>query len=204
MKLSAGEFVYKENEYASEMYLIIKGTADLLIVYKDLFYPCILFSESYYFGETDLLFSNKKCYLHTVYTLNGCELLTLSRESFEEMLEIFEDEAIKICLIARERYERTIKKIKEALIEIDSRFTVTYHLSLPEKTSINISELKVNSGYSKDLESVVSNASVFSRISSEKATDKEFEDLKRSIESTKTNIRQIKQLSYKMMHSIRK
>jgi CRP-like cAMP-binding protein len=113
------ELVVREGEFASEMFLIYKGEVNYVFVKNGSFYPYGNLAENYYFGEVDILFSEKKNYLASVFTETGCELLSLSREKFEEMIEKFEDEAIEICMKAKERLERMNKRQEEIINAVE-------------------------------------------------------------------------------------
>ena len=119
VKYKKNEFIIKEGDFACEMFLIYKGELNYVFNFKGSYYPYINLTENYYFGEVDLLFSEKKTYLATVFTETGCELLSLSREKFEDLIEKFEEEAIEICVKARERLERMNKTLVENMIEVE-------------------------------------------------------------------------------------
>jgi Ion transport protein/Cyclic nucleotide-binding domain len=152
LKIGKKEYIFKENEFAAEMYFIIKGKVTMMIKKDKEYVPIIVFSEKYYFGEVDLLFSNNKTRLNTVYTEEGCELLTLSRENFEELLNNFEDEAIEICIKSRERFDRNNKRIRAAVLEMESKYKITTYHSIPNTDEINLTEIK-----NKARESIESN-----------------------------------------------
>lgn len=164
LKVENREFIYKETEFASEMYFIVKGSVAVMGKRGNDFYPLIVIQENYYFGEVDLLFSNNKQRLNAVFSENGCELLSLSREFFEEMLTIFEDEAIEICIKARERLDRTNANLESALKEIDSRFEVKALTSIPEKSNIDVQDIKENARRETQRNSILKESSLYKNI----------------------------------------
>ena len=114
VKVEKGEFIYKEGEYAAEMYFLVKGEASMVALKQADSIPFVMISEGYYFGEVDLLFSESKTHLDSVKAIEACEILTFSREDFSEMLFTFEEEAVEICTAARDRQIRSDEKKEEA------------------------------------------------------------------------------------------
>lgn len=168
IQLQKQEFVYKENEFASEMYFIIKGKLSINLKRDGIYYPLIYLTDNYYFGEIDLLFSNNKNYLNSVKAEHNSELLSLSRDEFEEMLKYFEDEAIEICIKARRRLDRITQKTTEAIANIDRKFSVKPRTSFPQIHGVNVSEVKKNVRKSVELNSVVNCTSMYQEITEEK------------------------------------
>ena len=84
------EFVYKEGDVCSEFYLILSGEVSRVLVKKTIV-PYMTITKDYYFGECSLLFSDKQQYFDTTRTMVRTDMLTLSREKFEEAIFEFED-----------------------------------------------------------------------------------------------------------------
>lgn len=198
LKIGKLEFIYKQNEFASEMYFLTKGSAFLAILRGKEYIPCIVFQKFYYFGEIDLLFSVNKVHLHTVFTSEGCEMLTLSSDDFMKMMECFEEESIKICLIARERFERTRISVKEAEIEVESEFSIKNHLSVPQNYSISVKDLKSNSRKVTEVESIFKDYSLFSKINEEKIEQNDLFAIRTHLRSLATSSKQLKILTTKL------
>lgn len=127
------EIIYTEENYANQMYFITQGTVEFVVIRDSILFPYIEIVKNYFFGEVDLLFSEDKKYLHTTRAGQICELLTLSKENFYLLLNIYEVEAIDICSKARERLDRTNEKLREAEnnlknnIPVDKRKTYPKH-----------------------------------------------------------------------------
>lgn len=168
IQIQQNEFIYKENEFASEMYFIINGRLSVNIKRDGMFYPLIYLTENYYFGEIDLLFSNSKNHLNSVKAEQKSELLSLERDEFENILKYFEDEAIEICIKARKRLDRINQKTAEAVINIDRRCSVRPRISIPEVNHVDVREVKKNARKSVEINSNVNCGSMYQEINEEK------------------------------------
>ncbi|OMJ89207.1 hypothetical protein SteCoe_8684 [Stentor coeruleus] len=195
LKIDKKEFVYKESEFATDMYFIIKSFASMMIKRNNDFFPFIVLYENYYFGEVDLLFSVNKTHLNTVYSEDGCELLTLSRENFEELLSCFEDEAIEICIKSRERLDRINQKLLKAKKEIESKFDVTAVPSLPENRPMDINEIKSNARKNIENTSLVRTTTMYKNIAEMKNPDSTVTGMKRKINNLSSGLENINGLS---------
>ena len=199
LKIPPCEFIYKENEYATEMYFLTKGSASLMISRGEEYFPFIEFLEHYYFGEIDLLFSLNKSHLYTAYSESGCELLTLSGEDLSDLLESFEEEYIKISMIAKERLQRTKKKFDEASKEIELRYCVLNHPSVPQPVNINLEEIRLGARGNTEMESIFKNHSLFAKMNSEKKTDSEISIIKQSLTESYRNCKEARDLSHDLL-----
>ena len=85
----------------------------------------------YYFGETDLLFTEKRERTYNAKAPRKTELLALSNSGFEEMLKMFEDEGKEIIKLAQERNQRLIEKQNEAMEVFQKSKAVRRLVSLP-------------------------------------------------------------------------
>ena len=110
------EYIYHKNDYAKEMYFIVKGEVVMIAeapTGEEV--PFNILSKSYYFGETDILFSEGKERSFTVKSITKSELLSLDHMDFENMLKKFEDESLEIMTLAQQRNDRLSSKKEEAL-----------------------------------------------------------------------------------------
>ena len=181
------------------MYFLTKGSASLMISRGEEYFPFIEFLEHYYFGEIDLLFSLNKSHLYTAYSESGCELLTLSGEDLSDLLESFEEEYIKISMIAKERLQRTKKKFDEASKEIELRYCVLNHPSVPQPDNINLEEIRLGARGSTEMESIFKNHSLFAKMNSEKKTDSEISIIKQSLTESYRNCKEARDLSHDLL-----
>ena len=163
------------------MYFLIKGNASMVVKRGPEYYPFILLEQNYYFGEIDLLFSYNKTHLHTVYSETGCELFTLSKEHFENLLQLFEDDAIEICLKARERLDRTNAKKIEAKKEIESRYNIKPFLSIPDNNPVNIGEIKIKARKSVQDISIIKSSSMYTSLIDLKKPENDLARLKKRV-----------------------
>lgn len=135
-KMNSEEIVYLEGEYASQMYFISVGSVEFVIIKDNMDFPYIEMEKGYYFGETDLLFSENKTHLHSTKTSNSCEFLTLSNEHFYLMLRSYQDQAIRICQKAEERLERLNIQESEAESRYRSSFPIDKRRTYPKMTQL--------------------------------------------------------------------
>jgi CRP-like cAMP-binding protein len=121
VKYSDKEMIYETGEYANEMYFIVKGEVSFVISSNGSRYSFVKVKDNYYFGETDIILSPLKTHMTSVQATSNCDLLSLSRENFESILEIFEDEAFEIIVMAQERHERIFKKMESAMVRMKKK-----------------------------------------------------------------------------------
>merc|ERR1719316_2546918 len=90
---ACGDFVIQKNESAKEMFFIIKGIAEVLVELDKP--PVVKFSKCQYFGEMALYRSVDRSAKRTAWVraVAFCNLAKLSRDSFEDILNEFPDEA---------------------------------------------------------------------------------------------------------------
>ena len=125
------EFVYKEGEMAMEMFFIIEGEVDFVFK-KAAEYICyITVSRKYYFGELDLLFSEEKRRMHTTRSRVKTEVLSLSDEYFENLLNTFPDASAEILAVSEERNNRFFERRQTADIQHEAKKLVSRHQSIP-------------------------------------------------------------------------
>ena len=75
------ETVYKVNDHPNQMYFIIKGR--IFFVNED-FIPFKTMITGSYFGEIEIIFKIKRC--HTTIAAENSELLTLSKQFYEQII----------------------------------------------------------------------------------------------------------------------
>lgn len=117
VRYDSDDFVYRQNDYAKEMYFIVKGEVVMLTPSPDgnTEISFNILSHSYYFGETDILFSEGKQRMCSVKCLGKCELLLFDHIDFENMLKKFEEESLEIMTLAHQRNQRLEMKKEDAI-----------------------------------------------------------------------------------------
>jgi len=105
------EFLYKENDFADEVYFISEGRVNLvtpesLIVYKSLL-------RGSYLGEVEIVLLRPR--QNTAQCFGDCQLLILSRVDFREMMKTFPTEAKTIIKIAKERSKKNTEAYRETV-----------------------------------------------------------------------------------------
>ena len=197
-----GEFVYKENEFANEMYFILNGKLSFNLKRLGIFHAFVFIEENYYFGEIDLLFSNNKNHMNSVKAEMNSELLTLSREDFEELLSFFEDEAIEICISARKRLDRINAKMAHAAAEIDHRFAVKAITSIPAGENIDINQVKMTARNSICNGAVIKYTSLYKDITEEKNPENFIKVIKQKIKKINLYTENIQGLSNELIQLV--
>lgn len=123
MRIEPGDYIFRTKELACEMYFIISGEIEMSLNYKDAIsfsemeIPFNLLKQGYYFGETDLLFSESSERSYNAKATQKTELLVLGKEGFEAILKRFEDESTQIMNLACSRNVR-LKEHQQAAIDI--------------------------------------------------------------------------------------
>lgn len=74
-----------------EMYFIIKGQAEFVIIKEFKSIPYLTIEENHYFGEVDFLFSTSKTHMDTAKAQIKCDLLCLTYANFENMCTTFQE-----------------------------------------------------------------------------------------------------------------
>ena len=149
-----------------------------------------------------MLLSSKKLHLTTVFSSEGCELLTLSREKFVQLLEIFEDEAVKLYVLARERLYRTNEKMLEALKEIENRFSVSKTVTIPTLSHFDSGSIKDKGRRSSELNIIIQKDSTIKKNLQEKSElDEDVEIMIEKIKNTCKITKKINTLGLKIITS---
>ena len=134
-KFYNGEIIYLEGEYASQMYFISKGSVNFVLVKDKAAFPYLEVESGYYFGETDLLFSDTQAYQQSTQAAADSEFLTLTKESFASMLSIYEDQAPEICERAEKRMKRDIQRKQEAEAQLKHQMKIDKKKTHPDNES---------------------------------------------------------------------
>lgn len=145
VRYDEGEYIYRQYEYAKEMFFIVKGEVEMIIAAADdVEVQFNTLSGEYYFGETDILFSEGKERSFSVKSLGSCELLSLDHTDFENMLKKFEEESIEIMTLAHQRNQRLENKKNEALQKYFEKTELRKIRSFPAlftNDNVNIADL---------------------------------------------------------------
>jgi CRP-like cAMP-binding protein len=115
VRYDSEEYIYRENDFAKEMYFIVKGEVSMIATVSNEEICFNTVTNNYYFGETDILFSEAKERAFTTKSLLKCELLSLDHLDFESMLKKFEEESIEIMELAHQRNQRLQDKKEKAI-----------------------------------------------------------------------------------------
>ncbi|OMJ85063.1 hypothetical protein SteCoe_13718 [Stentor coeruleus] len=137
MRIEEGDYVFKKKELAFEMYFIISGEIHMTIDIENSDNKSqveVLFNAlvaGYYFGETDLLFSESRERSYNSKAAKKAELLSLPKEGFESMLKMFEEEGTQIMTMAYNRNLRLREKQQEAIEIYNKSQAVRRLVSIP-------------------------------------------------------------------------
>ena len=132
IKYDKEEYIYRQCEYAKEMYFIVKGEVEMKVMMpneEEIQFNTL--SDSYYFGETDILFSPGKERSFSVKSITKCELLSFDHIDFENMLKKFEEESIEIMTLAHQRNQRLENKKTKAIEDYIQRTELKTMRSFP-------------------------------------------------------------------------
>ena len=138
MRFEQNEYVYRETDYAKEMYFIVKGELDMVFNIPETDDE-IAFNQlpvNYYFGETDILFSEGKLRNFGVKTTEKCQLLLLDHLDFESLLKKFEEESLEIMTMAHDRNRRLLEKKNMAIEAYMGQLEYKKLTSMPSSTRI--------------------------------------------------------------------
>jgi hyperpolarization activated cyclic nucleotide-gated potassium channel 1 len=114
LKLTDSDYVYKEGDFATEVYLIIKGRVNFVLSKNEIEYKSFL--KGSYIGEVELLFKTQR--LDNVMSCGNTEFLTIAKrvtrtQDFFEILEEFPAISKDFKKIAREKAKRNRQTKKE-------------------------------------------------------------------------------------------
>jgi CRP-like cAMP-binding protein len=129
-KADMREVIYREEEFAVEMYLIYKGEVSFVLMPEMIPYMSIL--GKYYFGETDILLSDKGRHTATALAITTSEMFTLEKEKLLRLLDKYPEIKIEMLTLAKERLERNEESKRRAREEFITSFQVKRHSSTPQ------------------------------------------------------------------------
>ena len=156
VRIEEGDYVFKAQELACEMYFILSGEIEMTIFTEskleenatltsapeisEVAFNTLL--SEYYFGETDLLFTENHERTYNARASRKSELLALSNSGFEDMLKMFEEEGKEIIKLAQERNQRLKEKQAEALDVFHKSKAVRRLVSLPLYEDTELTSLR--------------------------------------------------------------
>ena len=166
--------------------------------------PYLIVEQGYYFGEIDLLFSEKRTHLHDVRAGEICELLTLSRENFYLLLSTYQDEGLEICGNAKERLTRIEDYLKEAEYNYKNSIPVDKHKTNPHnlKISDKIEFFDENSADSKKIDNkkpILFNKIIESKLKIKQVDGKKIK--KKALDMIEL-VEELKQATYKLQDKV--
>ncbi len=104
-----GDFIFRKGEMGDQMYFISRGKVE--IVSEDGATVFATISEGGFFGEIALLFSSERT--ASVRAAEYCDLYTLDKFTFDNVLQKFPDIAQQVHVLAEERRQRTLAEKRE-------------------------------------------------------------------------------------------
>jgi hypothetical protein len=128
-KTEMNEIIYKEAEFAREMYLIYKGEVSFVLTPEMV--PYLVISQNYYFGETDILITNKERHTATAVSNVSCELFTLNKDKLKALLDKYPEVKIEVLTLAKERLLRNAQQKLKAREDFLRSFEVSRMTSNP-------------------------------------------------------------------------
>ena len=111
LKINNGEYLYREKDYADEVYFITRGRVNFVLKGCEIVYKSFL--RGSYLGEIEVIrkiprVNNAMCY-------GECEFLILTKNDFGDILEEFPNEKKEIIRVANERAKRNKQSMWETL-----------------------------------------------------------------------------------------
>ena len=116
MQATTNSFVYKENEYADEVYFLGKGRCMYVMMCDGEYTSVKKIQRGSYFGEIEILFSLPRKY--TVQAITDCDLLVMSKSLLQVIHEEFTGVYRELVEIAETRdilNQRAITEVKELM-----------------------------------------------------------------------------------------
>lgn len=129
-KADMHETIYKEDEYAMDMYLIYKGEVSLCFMPEMIPYSTI--AERYYFGEVDILVSEKCRRTATAVANISCDFFTVDRNRLNKLLNKYPEFKIEMHTLAKERMERNHEEKQGARLNYLRQSNVSRRVSMPQ------------------------------------------------------------------------
>ena len=135
MKLGEDEKLYLENDYADNVYFIMKGKLDLVLLPHKIVYKSYV--RRSYLGEVEVLFHIPRIDT-AVNGFSNTELLCVEKKMFWETMLEFPEEARDIAVIATEKYRRHREAQNNAIRYFNSLPKSRYSENIKEKLPIEI------------------------------------------------------------------
>ena len=111
LKINNGDYLYRESDYADEVYFITRGRVNFVIKQSEIVYKSFL--RGSYIGEIEVI--RKSPRLNNAIAYGECEFLVLGKNDFNEILSEFPNEKKEIVRVANERARRNQLSLKETL-----------------------------------------------------------------------------------------
>mmetsp|Transcript_19889 Transcript_19889/g.36684 ORF Transcript_19889/g.36684 Transcript_19889/m.36684 type:complete len:648 (-) Transcript_19889:4500-6443(-) len=138
--LEAYEEVYEEDDSSEDMFIILKGRVSFILG-KNADYKCYLKGTN--FGEVEILANCKR--IDTAIVMINTELLVMTKQSFNEMLDEFPSEKIQLRMIAIERLKRNhgakvnaMRMLKRSAADIEAEKNKHYEILMAFETAEKI------------------------------------------------------------------
>ena len=111
LRVSSGEYIYKEGDYADEVYFITRGRVNFVVKGSEIVYKSFL--RGSYLGEIEVIRHVPR--LNNAIGYGECEFLVLGKKDFSDILSEFPNERKEIIKIADERARRNKQAASETL-----------------------------------------------------------------------------------------
>ena len=111
LRISSGDYLYKEGDYADEVYFITRGRVNFVIRGSEIVYKSFL--RGSYVGEIEVIRHSPR--INNAIGYGECEFLVLGKHDFSEMLSEFPNERKEIVKVANERARRNKQAVMETL-----------------------------------------------------------------------------------------
>ena len=85
IKLEPQKFIFKKGDAANGVYLVISGSVGIFLPSNSTTQPDFLVRENDFFGEMGVVSEQSR--MASAATVSDCELLFVSREEFDKMVE---------------------------------------------------------------------------------------------------------------------
>lgn len=104
-----GDFIFRKGEMGDQMYFISRGKVEIVAEDGKTVYATI--SEGGFFGEIALLFSTERT--ASVRAVDYCDLYTLDKFTFDNVLQKFPEIAAQVHAMAEERRQKSVDEGRE-------------------------------------------------------------------------------------------
>lgn len=104
-----GDFIFRKGEMGDQMYFISRGKVEIVSEDGNTVYATL--ADGSFFGEIALLFSSERT--ASVRAAEYCDLYTLDKFTFDNVLQKFPDIAQQIHTMAAERQQKTVSENRD-------------------------------------------------------------------------------------------